>query len=198
MSTKSKRPATGTPLSPDSKRAWKARNDSGPHTAVFPSGAILTFRIPNESTLLESGRLPDQLREIALLCAAHPEGPEGYMTDLVHQAMFRVETQQQVTQAIEAGMQMQHHLVAEMLVDPTVTPDEVAAGEFPELDIRMLLEFAERRRNTDAVGNRLPVVVLRDWASFRDEPESAAGTGAGGEGGPVNGADVPDPDPVAV
>lgn len=194
---------TSSPASPDGKQAWKARSDRGPHTASFPSGARLTFVIPDQGALLRAGRLPDRLRRTALLCAAHPEGPEGYMGDLVAASVMQAEQGELVTQAIEDGMQLQNELVAAMVVaidgvPVTLTADEVAAGEFPELDIRMLLEFAERRRDRDAAGNRLPVIVLRDWASFRHEPESDPGVANGGAGGTADGADVPDADRGAV
>lgn len=194
MSTVSKKPKRHA----DSKLAWKQRSDTGPHTAVFPSGARLTFRIPDQAALLRSGKLPDRLRRTAILCAGHPAGPEGYMGDLVLQAMLSAERAELVEQAIEDGIRLQHLLVADMLVDPEVTADEVEAGEFPQPDIDMLLEFAERKRDRDAAGNRLPVIVLRDWASFRDEQQGAVSAGDGGHGRDDPGADVPDADGGAV
>jgi hypothetical protein len=182
----------------DTKTAWKARNDAGPHTAVFPSGATLTFRIPDSGALLRSGRLPDQLRTTALLCAAHPQGAEGYLADLVTHAIVSRDGSAPYVEAIQSGVDLGHVLVAEMLVDPHVTADEVGAGEFPEMDVRMLLEFAERRRNTDAVGNKVPVIVLSEWATFRDGPPGEGGAGDGGTGDPAAGSDVPDADPVQV
>ena len=116
------------------------------------------------------------------------------MGDLVVQAMLSAERAELVEQAIEDGIRLQHILVAEMLVDPQVTADEVEAGEFPQPDIDMLLEFAERKRDRDAAGNRLPVIVLRDWATFRDEQQGPGGAGNGGHGRDEPGADVPDPD----
>lgn len=178
----------------DSKTAWKQRNDAGPHTAVFPSGARLTFRIPDDSALLRAGRLRDELRTVALLCAGHPGGAEGYMQDVVVQAMLDVEREQRVLQTIEQGLEIQNELVAEMLVEPKVTAAEVGRGDFPAMDIRMLLEFAERRRDTDAAGNRLPVIKLSDWAGFRGERNGDPGAGEGGAGGDDAGGDVPEAD----
>lgn len=182
----------------DSKTAWKQRNDAGPHTAVFPSGARLTFRIPDDSALLRAGRLRDELRATALLCAGHFGGAEGYMQDMVTHAMLDAEREQKVAQTIEHGIEIQHELVAEMLVEPKVTAEEVGRGDFPAMDIRMLLEFAERRRDTDAAGNRLPVIKLSDWAGFRDELNGSAGPGEGGAGGDEPGSDVPAADGDAV
>ncbi len=167
---------------------------------MFPSGATLTFRIPDSGALLRSGLLPDRLRTTALLCAAHPEGPDGYMADLVMQAVVSAERSELVSRAIEDGMGLANVLVAEMLVKPEVTVEEVASGAFPELDIKMLLDFAERKRNTDAAvpPNRLPITVLSGWATFRDERPGLEGAASGGPGGPADGADVPEPDGAPV
>lgn len=186
------------PLKPDGKGAWRKRNDAGPHVAVFPSGAVLKFRIPDQGALLRAGRLSQRLRDTALLCAAHPEGAEGYMRDLVVTATVAAEREEKITQAIEDGIALGHELVAEMLVEPSVTPEEVEAGQFPELDVRMLLEFAERRRNVDAAGNELPIIVLREWATFRHEPQGNGSSGDGGASGDEPGDDVPDADKGAV
>lgn len=183
------------PAKPVSAAGWRKRNDAGPHVATFPSGAVLRFVIPDSSSLLRSGRLPDNLRETALLCAAHPDGPEGYMSELVTAAIVagdRAERSATVTQAIADGMELGHWLVAEMLVEPKVTAEEVARGDFPELDVKMLLEFAERRRNVDAVGHRVPVVVLAEWARFRDELGGDEGARGGDAGGLDARGDVPD------
>lgn len=182
----------------DSKTAWKQRNDAGPHTAVFPSGARLTFRVPDDSALLRAGRLRDELRTTAVLVAGHPGGAEGYMADLVTHAMLDAEREQRVVQVIEHGLEIQNELVAEMLVEPKVTAEEVGRGDFPAMDVRMLLEFAERRRDTDAAGNRLPVIMLSDWAGFRDGRNGSAGVAEGGAGGDEPGGDVPDADGGAV
>lgn len=178
---------------PDSKTAWKQRNDRGPHKAVFPSGSTLEFLIADQGMLLRSGKLPDRLRTTALLCAAHPSGADGYMADLVTHATI-AGAKDEILQAVEDGMDLGHILVSEMLVNPKVTPEEVAAGDFPELDIRMLLEFAERRRNTDAAGNRLPILVVEQWATFRAEPNGATGIGDGGTDRLDVPATVPDAD----
>lgn len=171
---------------------WAKRNDAGPHTATFPSGATLRFTIPNDSTLLAAGMLPLELRETALLCAAHPDGVEGYLRELVVQQV--VDGEARVRQAIEHGIEMRHHLVAAMLVEPQVTAEQVSAGSFPTPDIEMLLEFATRQRNVDAGGRRLPIIVAHEWALFRDEPASANGAVDSDGGGADARADVPDAD----
>lgn len=179
---------------PTSKSAWKKRNDRGPHTATLPSGAVVKFMIPDSGMLLRSGRLPERLKETALLVAAHPRGADGYMEELVTTAIIAGERSETISRAIEQGMDLGHFLVAEMLVEPEVTSEEVADGDFHEFDIRMLLAFAERRLNVDAAGKKLPIIVLDEWATFRNQPASPTGAADGGANGDVDPGALPDAD----
>ena len=181
-------------LKPTSKAAWAAANDTGPHLAGLPTGKVVKFRIPDQSALLRSGRLPEQLREVALMVAAHPEGADGYFSDLVQLATIRGEGQETISSAIASGLELTHHLIEAMLVEPEVTAEEVASGMFHELDIRMLLEFAERRRSVDAAGNKLPIITLDEWARFRNVPRSPEGPEPGGANGHVDPGALPDAD----
>src|SRR4029077_17464354 len=99
---------------------------------------------------------------------------------------------------IQAGHDLAHVLVAEMIVEPEVTADEIAGGIFPELDVRMLLEFAERLRNVAALGNVLPITTMDEWARFRRITASTGSTGNGGTPEPDAVPDVPDPDDGAL
>jgi hypothetical protein len=190
-----------TSRKPVTKDAWAKANDAGPHLATLPSGAVVRFRIAEASALLRSGRLPEPLRITATLAGAHRDGVNGYMQDMVDTAVMRGgDAQVTIAGAINQGVELAHHLIAEMLVEPAVTPEDVASGMFHELDIRMLLEFAERRRNTDADGNVLPIVVLGpdEWATFRRVGDDAGGAGDGGANGADAGAGVSDADERAV
>jgi hypothetical protein len=183
---------------PSSKDAWFASNDRGPHTAVLPSGAVVRITIPDSSRLALTGALPVDLRETALLVAAHPEGAEGYFGDLVSAAIIRGKMEEAVTRAIELGMRLTHELVAGMVVEPEISAEDVASGALPELDLRMLLEIAERRRSTDAVGNKLPIVTLEEYARFRHGAGGTPGPGAGSENGADAAGGVSEPDEDAV
>jgi hypothetical protein len=170
-------------LRPTSKTAWAKANDSGPHLAVLPSGNVVRFKIPNMSALVRSGRLPEALREAALIFSSHPEGPDELMRELVITAALRGPGQDTLSRMIAAGQDLTPHLLAEMLVEPELTAEEIAEGLLPELDVRMLLEFAERLRNVDAAGNQLPITTLDDWATFRREPAREPGARASGDNG---------------
>lgn len=180
-----------------SKTAWQRRNDRGPHLAKLPSGAVVKFVIADLSLLLRSGKLPDSLQITASLMSAHEDGPSGYQRDLVSTAIMRGgDAQETVAAAIEVARDLTHHLIAESLVEPKVTPEEVAEGLFPELDIIMLTEFATRERNVDAVGKRLPIVVPYEepWATFRVQRSGAESADAVGTNGALVPGAVSEPD----
>jgi hypothetical protein len=181
-------------LKPTSKTAWAQANDSGPHLAVLPTGKTVKFRIPDSSALLRSGRLPEGLREAALIFSSHPDGPDELMRELVITAALRAPGQDTLGRMIQAGQDLTPYLIAEMLVEPEVTAEEIAAGDFHPLDIRMLLEFAERLRKVDAEGNHLPIITLDEWATFRREPARDAGARAGGGNGDSAAGALPDDD----
>lgn len=183
---------TDTDTSPKlaSKADWALANDRGPHVATLPTGSTVKFELADAGMLLRSGKLPQHLRVTAQLAIAHADGIDGYFQDLVQAAIFRGgDAQTTIAGAIQQGVELSHHLISEMLVQPEVTPEEVASGMFHELDIRMLLEFAERRRDTDAAGNKLGIMLLdpERWARFRDGAGNAAGAADDGADGP----DVP-------
>lgn len=182
-------------LKPTSKAAWAAANDDGPHLAVLPTGKVVKFRIPDTSALLRAGRIPTELRETCLAIAAHPEGYEGYLEDLSRISMHRRGGEGGlIATVLEEGLKVTYHLVAEMLVEPEVSAEEVEAGTFHRFDVDMLLEFADRRRSVDAAGNRLPIITVDEWARFRNVPRGAESAEPGGENGHVDQGALPDAD----
>lgn len=165
-----------------STNAWKARNDAGPHTATLPSGQEVEFTVPDSNALIMAGRLPEELTEIALYAASYPDGFEGYVNDLSVRVAMRPEEPggpDRLQQAVRDGVRLGHWLVAHMLVDPELEPSEVP--ELPQMDVRMLLEFAERKRNRDARGVELPIAMLEEYERFLHEPgrPPADGNGSG-------------------
>lgn len=185
------------------RAAWQKRSDRGPHLAYLPSGPDpdhdlpVKFVVADLSALLRAGHLPEELQVPAELMDAHEGGADGYMQDLVQTAVMRdADAQATIAGAVATARKLTHHLIAEMLVEPKVTAEEVAGGIFPELDMRMLVEFATRQRNVDAAGRRLPIIVPHEepWARFRFERDDAAGAGDGAANGDAPGGPVPDGD----
>lgn len=187
------------------KSRWTKANDVGPHLAVLPSGLspdgnheYVKFVIPDAGQLLRTGRIPNHLREAAIVFTSHPDGTDELMRELVIQAAFRGPGQDTLTNVINAGHDLAHVLVAEMVIEPEITAEEVANGVIPELDVRMLLEFAERLRNIDAAGNELPIITQDEWATFRRKRPRDVGVGDVGANGSEPDGDVPDVDGGAV
>lgn len=181
------------------KSRWLAANDAGPHYAVLPSGldpdgdhSYVRLTVPDPAALTRSGKLPKELHEAAVVFANHPDGPDELMREIVVSAAVRGAGQDALARLISAGEELGYHLIAEMLVEPEITVEE--AKTLPEMDRRMLLGFAERRRNVDAAGNRLPIITLDDWLSFRARPDDLPSAGNGGEDGAEPAGDVPDAD----
>jgi hypothetical protein len=180
------------------KSRWTKANDVGPHLAVLPSGLsadgnheYVKFIIPDPAQLLRTGRIPNHLREAAIVFTSHPDGTDEMMRELVMTAAFRGPGQDTITNVISAGHDLAHVLVAEMVVEPEITAEEVAGGVIPELDVRMLLEFAERLRKVDAAGNELPIITQDEWATFRRERPRVAVNGDVGTDEPAVVGDVP-------
>jgi hypothetical protein len=141
------------------------------------------FSVPDSGALLRSGKLPEDLREAAVIFTSHPDGTDELMRELVITAAIRGPGQDTLARMIQAGNDLTPHLISEMLVQPKVTSEEVAAGVLPPLDVKMLLEFADRRRSVDAAGNELPITTLEKWATFHHQPDRRAGTGDGAANG---------------
>jgi hypothetical protein len=177
-----------------SRTAWLKSNDAGPHMAVLPSGSVVKFRIPDAGQLLKSGAIPTNLREAAIVFTSHPDGADELMRELVIQAALRGPGQDTLTNVISAGQDLGDILVASMILEPEVTVEDVAEGRVPELDVRMLREFAERIRNTDAAGNVLPITTMDEWATFRRQSAGDRKPDDGNGDGPAVGDAVPDAD----
>jgi hypothetical protein len=161
---------------------------------VLASWAVVKFRIPDAGALLRAGKIPTELREAAIIFTSHPEGTDELMRELVITAALRGPGQDTLANVIASGRELTYYLIAEMLVEPKVLPEEVEAGLLPELDVRMLLEFAERLRNVDAEGNVLPITTMDQWATFRRERQSTGGPGNGGAPEPLTDGAVLDAD----
>jgi hypothetical protein len=162
--------------------AWKRKSDAGPHKATLPSGMVVEFVIPSSNALIRADRLPEGLAEMAIMASAYPDGAEGYLADLGMSAMRNPDEAARLKDALKEGLELRDWLVAEMLVDPRVDASEV--GELPEADVTMLTEFAERRRDTDHAGVKLPIHVVAKLAGFREKPdgdEAAADLASGAD-----------------
>lgn len=153
--------------SSDRLAGWLARSDRGPHIATLPSGQQVTFVVPDSNALIRANKLPDDLVELAMIAAAYQGGADAYMEDLAVQAIRGdVKAKAKLNERVREGIELGDWLLAHMVVDPPITPDD--AKGLPEGDRDMLLAFAERRENVDAEGVVLPIALLAEYARFRD------------------------------
>lgn len=158
---------------------WKARSDRGPHQATLPSGSVVSIIVPDSNALIRSGRLPERLNEIAVMAAAYQDGAEGYVSDLAFRVVAGTDDEAKgkasakLAEALKDGLELRDWLVSHMVVSPAIRPEDVT--DLPDQDVEMLLEFAERKRNTDASGVKLPIMVLEEFARFRGGRDGAAG-----------------------
>lgn len=151
------RPQAPSPA-PASAHGWKAR---GYHQITVPSGEQVRIRIPDLAAMLALGQIPDTLRLAALTQAFREEGDPPLTlqkkddgTPLLDQEL------------VKQFYDLRTHIVAASVVDPQVTPEDVA--EIPVEDRDMIYAIAMRERYTDARGVTLGVEPLSRWETFRD------------------------------
>lgn len=122
------------------KGQWKK---SATHEGItLPSGAVVDIRIPNLPAMVKAGKLPNQLVEVATQAAATGQVPDDLLERLDEYNNF--------------------------LVVNTVAAPEVEESDVPDLpyeDVEMIVAFATRQIDTDAIGHHLAGLETVD--SFR-------------------------------
>lgn len=140
-----------------SKSEWVK---SAVRTATLPSGTLVEFELPDIPDLVKGGTLPNELTKIATDAVAgkafvdpdSDEIPEGLVDDVIH---------------------FQRFLVAAMVHSPKIVIEDVP--KLPADDREMLLAFAFRQRDMDAVGHHISgLEKLSSFRRFRDLDSSPA------------------------
>lgn len=121
--------------------AWKKAKR---HTVTLPSGVSVEIELPNIQFLLKTGQIPNSLVQIVTKAA----------TD----SSFRV-----TPEMLAEQWDYTSFLVAKTVVEPAVTVEEVA--ELPSEDVEMIVDFALRNRDLDALGHHLSGLETQE--SFR-------------------------------
>ena len=134
-------------------KSWKA-NAVHPDITL-PSGAVVDIKLPNLASFVKAGALPATL----------------------------LQATQKVAQASRAGETIPAELYEEMetfntfLVTHTVVSPEITEEDVPELppeDVEMLVGFATRRIEFDAVGHHLAgLETIESFRKFRGLDSSA-------------------------
>lgn len=141
MSTKQE---TTTPAIDETKpvtlAAWKKRST---HTVVLNSGATVVIKIPDLPQLVESGTLPQHLLDAAIGAQTGvDEINEEYIKKEYAFAKF---------------------ICKQVVVEPAIADEDY--DEIPAEDKELLVQFATRRREFDALGKH--IAGLDNVAKFR-------------------------------
>ena len=123
-----------------SKSAWigsKVHKD-----ITLPSGFQVDIELPNIPALIKSGALPNELVDVATKAATEQDIPEDLFEKLD---------------------EFNNFLVSVTVVKPEIKPEDV--HDIPSEDIDMLVGFATRTRDMDAVGHH--IAGLEKIDSFR-------------------------------
>lgn len=124
-----------------SKDTWKQANV---HTGVtLPSGTVVDIKIPSLPQLIKAGQVPNHLIDIAV---------EQGSSDKIDR------------EVLEQTWEFTCFIIPKMLVNPEISEDDVA--DLPALDLEMLIGFASRVTDLDAVGHQLGGLETQD--SFRN------------------------------
>lgn len=138
------------------------------HTVTGPSGAVLKIRIPGIGTLLEHGDLPMHLVSVALLDISHRDGAAAALREALDDVLDDTKRERALEEVRKLG-EYQRRIVAAALVEPALTYEEIASGDYPEDDLAMVAEIVQRLRAFDARGVRIGVEPLDRWATFHTE-----------------------------
>lgn len=126
------------------KASWKK---AAVHEGItLPSGTVVSIKLPNLSLMLKTGNIPNSLVEAAVDAQNAVAGKEEISREM-----------------IESQWDYYAFLISKTVVEPAITEEEVA--EIPAEDVEMLVEFATRQRDIDAVFRH--IAGLDQMDSFR-------------------------------
>jgi hypothetical protein len=143
------------------KEGWK---QAAVHTITLPSGYSVNIKLPDLAALIKGGQIPNPLLEIAQkIGAGEPvTAPEGNSDG------EGAEKARASTELIGQIGEFHAFLVEQTVIAPTVTKEEVAAGEIPAEDVAVIVQFALRERDFDAIGHHLGgLETVPEFRKFR-------------------------------
>lgn len=121
---------------------WK---NSKRHYITLASGVEVGVEIPNLPQMVKTGVIPN---------------------DLLDAALGAIQKQEITPELIKEQADFFHLLVATMVKDPELTPDDIP--DLPYEDIELLVEIGTRQRDIDAIGNQIAGLhKSADWRKFR-------------------------------
>jgi hypothetical protein len=154
---------TRSTTEPTAAEAWAART----YTATLDSGQEAEFRLPSIGEMAAFGDLPEDLLEIAMLEWDDPGAAvrmaAAPIVALTHDSPDeeRQAADEKATDIAKRIGRYNLHLVSRALVNPKLTPAELAT--VPYSDVEMLSDLIMRRRGVDAAGRYVGVVPLDEF-----------------------------------
>jgi len=148
--------------------SWKKRG--GPHRITLPSGQRVLARVLGLSQLARLEGLPDDLTDAVVMHVVNLEHgglPAAIGAELSKAGHGDEQAAEKANQYIADFGRLTKHLVAEALVEPALSVDDL--DEVPEEDLEMLMRIVTGRQTFDAAGVRIGVEPLDAWATFCDE-----------------------------
>lgn len=120
--------------------SWKSAKT---HQITLPSGTKVSIEIPNLPALMKTGRIPNHLVEAAI----------------------ELQGKQRITpQDLEDQYEFVKQIVVLTVKEPAISDADV--DDLPFEDLEMIVQFAMRERDTDAVYHHIGGLELVE--SFRD------------------------------
>lgn len=122
-----------------SKTQWKKDKT---HEVTLPSSAVVKIELPDLTQMIKGGQIPNELLDVATKVGAG-------------QRIEAEESADEQRKLLGQVSDFNAFLVSETVVDPELTAAEVQSGDLPAEDIDLLLQFALRKTDFDAVGKHL-------------------------------------------
>lgn len=166
---------TDSPSTPaswaDTTDQWAARRH---HNVVLPSGQKAVVQRAELGMLALANAIPEDHLELAQEELTHPAGATGAYGEQVAGILKADppddDAQAKFRELTSSFSQMMKWLVAEhVLVEPRVTVDDLSSDRFPLQDLNWLYGFALRRVDEDALGRRVGVARLDEFATFPEK-----------------------------
>jgi len=155
----------------NSKEQWKGR---AIHPITLPSGAEVDIRLPDLAQMIKGGQIPNELLDVAQKVGAGVSIGEALSPE---QPKDGEEKKDGVSKEL-IGQITEFHafLVAATVVEPAITQEEVLTpGAIPAEDIAVIVQFALRERDFDAVGHHLGgLETVPEFRQFRGLDASVA------------------------
>lgn len=149
-----------------SKAAWSA---AAVHEDItLPSGFKVDIKLPNLAALIKAGQLPNELLQAAQKVAAlgRNPNPEEAITPELYDQMES----------------FNNFVVAHTVVKPSIAEEDVS--NLPSEDIDMVVGFAMRRIDFDAVGHHIAgLETIESFRRFRGIEQPDIASLLSGEGG---------------